>query len=125
MGSCNVSRGAPDWAANENLDAQIEFFGGGYAISLDAIWRAAGRPKGKDPESWAISARPLVHGFALYLTAIDTPTAEGDILYRTDLEAEALDGDDCPDNLKTKEGDLVAGGVLARHYATYLDRRMG
>jgi hypothetical protein len=102
-------------SAAEALRRQVEILGGGW-ISLSDLWRAAGRPEGRNPETWLILAAPLIAGLTVYLDGLAMS------------EGQSGAGDDrllCPWEGKDAEpwrrGDLMARGLIARAYAEYLD----
>ncbi len=45
--------------------------GGGYAYSLDQMWRTVGCPVGYGPRQWAGLAAPLIGGVARYMAALE------------------------------------------------------
>lgn len=96
------------------LKQQVEIFGS-ETISLDSLWRAAGRPTGKDPRTWTALASPVVRGLDDYRAQLarvaGCPREDRPLVWQWD----AHDGD------PWRTGDLMTAGLIAQLYADYLD----
>lgn len=96
------------------LRQQVEIIDNGR-ISLDSLWRAAGRPAGKDPKSWAELASPLISGFADYFSRLSRGVGrtvdKGPLLWQWDAE----------DSDPWRTGDLMSVSDVAQIYAAFLE----
>jgi hypothetical protein len=98
-----------DGVAGSSLRQQLEIFGE-EGVSLHSLWRAVGRPSGRDPRAWAELAAPLITGYARYLAAIDLGPDRPVVWVWSGDDGEPW-----------RVGDLMCLGGLAHLYATYLD----
>jgi hypothetical protein len=98
-----------DRVAGTSLRQQLEIFGD-EGVSLHSLWRAVGRPGGRDPRSWSLLAAPLIGGYARYLAKI-RPGSDRPVVW-------VWNGDD---GEPWRVGDLMCLGGLAHLYAAYLD----
>ena len=103
-----------NYTVNSLLNQQIELIGTG-TVSLDSLWRAAGRPTEQDPRKWVVLAAPLIAGFVHYLTGLP----EKAIAAQESKELVWVweNGDSEP----WRNGDIMTHELLARIYAAYLD----
>jgi hypothetical protein len=98
------------------LAQQVEICGGGE-VSLDNLWRVAGRPPGHDPRTWLQLAEPLVDGYGSYRAKVGPAAPEiprGRVVWIWAGDSKE----------PWREGDLMSGQLLAIAYAIYLDEHL-
>lgn len=98
--------------------------------NLTRMWKAAGCPEGRDPQTWASKAAPVLAAHHEYLKAtlgetdpdhpiLDQPGSGSDeAVVPVDPEFIAATGDEYAD-----EGDLIAYPEVALLYAEFLSPR--
>ena len=101
--------------AEEALEQQIEILGGRW-YSLGDLWRASGCPEGLEPRAWADLATPLIVGFASYARGV--ASSDRGLFLTDDGPLRRWGGEDAD---PWRRGDLMAGDLIARAYAAYLD----
>ena len=96
------------------LGQQIELIGPG-AVSLDSLWRVAGRPTEHSPRKWVVLAAPLIAGFAHYLAGLPVKP------FPTQQYPELVWVWQGTDSEPWRTGDIMTHELLARVYAAFLD----
>lgn len=130
-----AGRDEPILTAADDMRRQLELDTAdgnkGSHFSLDSMWRAAGRPEGRDPASWCALAAPLIAGVMRYLDNLNR-AAEGKTIDKLDIDAfwQSLpmenvytleDGDHFDYRLGWQAGDTIAVYLIAACYARHLD----
>lgn len=126
-------------SAHRNMEEQSVFHTDTHEYSLDAMWRAVGKPPGESPGEWLELASKLIEGIADYrakVSALYPDSNEWDFGYdpkimrkmtleeiRDFAKACRESGMEYEHDPFWRDGDTLAIPEIAEYYARHLDAR--